>query len=69
MKERKKCSSGTSALRFDCLVPMDWLHPKVMGDVKLQVNEVNVGKATEILKKRSCGKYDKQKMTNLIALL
>jgi len=31
---------------------MDWLHPKVMGDVKLQVNEANVGKATEILKKQ-----------------
>lgn len=30
---------------------MDWLYPRVIGDVKLQVNEANVGRAIKILKK------------------
>ena len=33
------------------IVSMDWLYPRIIGDVKLQVNEANVGRAIEILKK------------------
>lgn len=33
------------------IVSIDWLYPEVIGDVKLKVNEANVRRAIEILKK------------------
>jgi hypothetical protein len=50
LAKRKLESEGIECFIVDEHVfSIDWLYPNVVGDVKLQVNEANVGRAIEIL--------------------
>ena len=52
LAKRKLESDGIECFIVDeHILSIDWLYPNCVGDVKLQVNEANVGRAIEILHK------------------